>query len=75
MKKPTKCPNCGSKNLAKILYGLIAVDEELEEKIDNGKIKLGGCCVTNYDPKFECNDCHAQIYKNGSFEFTDNFKE
>lgn len=34
-----------------------AFSEELESEIDAGKIHLGGCCVSEIDPKFYCNDC------------------
>ena len=31
---------------------------ELEKEIDEGNIILGGCLVTDHDPKWECNSCH-----------------
>ena len=51
------CPECGSNNVAKILYGYIAFDSELEKDLEAGKIALGGCCVSGIDPKWECNKC------------------
>lgn len=69
MKKPTKCPNYGSKSIAKILYGLPAYSEELQKKIYEGKIILGGCCQVIGAPLFECNDCHVQICEDGSVDF------
>lgn len=44
MKKPEKCPRCGSKSIAKILYGEPRYSEELKKKLATGKITLGGCC-------------------------------
>ena len=32
----------------------------VQEKLDKKEIVLGGCCVTNHDPKGECNDCNHQ---------------
>ncbi len=52
-----KCPRCGSRDTAKILYGLPAYDEDLQEKLDAGKIVLGGCCIGLCDPKYHCNAC------------------
>lgn len=52
-----KCPHCGSKNTARYLYGYPAYDEEMERKLDAGKIKLGGCCISEADPSRYCNDC------------------
>ena len=52
-----KCPKCGSKNIAKYMYGLPLFSDELLKDIDNGKIKLGGCIVMEDAPKYHCNDC------------------
>ena len=41
-----KCPYCSSKNTARILYGYPAYSEELQKKLDNGKIAIGGCCIS-----------------------------
>ena len=56
--KPDKCPECGSKKVASILYGLPMFDEELKRRINAGEIVLGGCCVTGDDPLWRCVDCH-----------------
>lgn len=70
-----KCPRCGSTHTARILYGTPAFDEELEAKINAGKIHLGGCCVTGFDAKYYCNDCKkgfgdtAQIVNGDTIEF------
>lgn len=54
---PTKCPNCGSDNIAEILWGLPSFTDELQKELSEGKVVLGGCCVDFGDPKYECNDC------------------
>ena len=36
------------------------MDDELQKKIDDGKIVLGGCCVTFDDPRWECAECRQQ---------------
>ena len=67
-----KCPYCGSKNTARILYGLPAFSEELQRKIDSGKISIGGCCVSGVpvdggmirtDSSRVCNDCKKKFGK------------
>lgn len=55
-----RCPNCNSKNVAEILYGLPIYSKELEKKLEKGKIILGGCCITNNSPLFHCNDCSKE---------------
>jgi hypothetical protein len=62
-RKPKICPKCGSIKIAKILYGMPAGYEELMKKIEEGKIVLGGCCITNDDPTWQCVECETSIYK------------
>ena len=54
------CPNCNNKKTTLILYGYFGINEELEKKINDGEIALGGCLVTEHDPKWECNKCMHQ---------------
>ena len=65
-----KCPYCGSKNTARILYGMPVFSDELQAKLDSGKLHLGGCCISGVrdsngsmialDPERYCNDCHKE---------------
>jgi len=32
----------------------------MEEQLEKKEIILGGCYVTDHDPKWECNECHHQ---------------
>lgn len=75
-----KCPECGSGNIAEILFGMPAFDKELERALDEGRIVLGGCCITGEDPEWHCNDCgcefgaNPQAYKNWKTERDDKLK-
>ena len=53
-----KCPHCGSTNTARIQYGMPVINEKLIADIDAGKICLGGCCISDYDPTRHCNECN-----------------
>ena len=53
-----KCPNCKKEWIAEILWGYPADMESLEESLEKKEIVLGGCLVTNHDPKWKCNDCY-----------------
>ena len=53
-----QCPLCNNKNIATIFWGYPSDMKELEKEIDEGDIVLGGCMVTDHDPKWECNSCH-----------------
>lgn len=61
--KPRQCPECGSNKIARIIYGLQAYRPELERDLDNGKVVIGGCVITDCDPAWRCIDCRGQIYK------------
>ena len=62
-KKPKKCPSCGAIPVATILYGLPAMSEKLEEDMKSGRVSLGGCCISDDDPKWECTHCGLMIYQ------------
>jgi len=60
--KPCKCPSCGGK-VGKIMWGKPIIDNKLEADIAAGKIILGGCCVTDDDPTWQCAKCGEQFWK------------
>ena len=53
-----KCPRCGNRNIAKFLYGMPAFDGTLEKRLESGTIVLGGCCITELNSRFHCNECN-----------------
>ena len=53
-----KCPKCDSSSVAEILWGYYTDVNSLEDALEKKEIVLGGCCVTDNDPKWKCNDCH-----------------
>jgi rubrerythrin len=63
--RPRSCPSCGSPRIARILYGLPAFDEELEDALSRGTVTLGGCLVTGNDPEWECIECGQTIRPSG----------
>ena len=69
-KAQIKFPVCGSRNKARIIYGLPLFNEHLQEKLETGKISLGGCCIDSVsvngervrtDPTRVCNDCNKEF--------------
>lgn len=54
MGTPRKCPDCGIK-LLRIVYGM--PDFSLMEDSEQGKVILGGCCVSFNDPTWGCANC------------------
>lgn len=62
-KKTLICPICGSTNIASYLFGMPAYDEELEEKLANNEVVLGGCCIMPDSPAYHCNECEEDFGK------------
>ncbi len=62
-KKPRKCPGCGHAPLASILYGEPIFSEKLERELSEGRRTLGGCCVSEDDPAWECTHCGLKIFR------------
>ena len=56
-----KCPRCGGKDTAPIMYGMPAFDDELERALADHKIVLGGCCISDADPKYHCFQCNKDF--------------
>jgi hypothetical protein len=60
LKHPKKCPHCGEKAGARIMWGSPSMYEELDEKlqaaIDRGTLVLGGCVYDN-EADFRCKAC------------------
>lgn len=50
-----ECPKCGSHRVAPIVYGYPPIERVEEAQED--KVCLGGCCVTDRDPNWLCEDC------------------
>ena len=56
---PPVCRECGSSNVAYVLYGLPNFDnKELRRKVKEGHVILGGCCIPSLKHLFwKCKDC------------------
>lgn len=62
-RRPVKCPQCGHRPMAEILYGMPSSDSWLEQKIKEGRITIGGCCIDSNDPAWECCLCGLKVYR------------
>lgn len=56
------CPHCGSNRVARVLYGISEIDEELQELIDYEKVLLGGCMILPNSFNYYCINCQNEIY-------------
>jgi len=64
--KPDRCPECGKSQMADILYGYPAFSDELQQDINEGRVMLGGCCVSFDDPAWVCSQCGLKIFRKTS---------
>ena len=58
------CPKCNSTNTCRILYGMPDYTPELEQKLEAGKVHLGGCVIEEDSPNRHCNDCELDFDTN-----------
>ena len=60
----TKCPKCGKKSVAKILWGEPIESDQLHSDEMIGKIYVGGCCIevdeNGKQRKHHCNICEYE---------------
>jgi predicted RNA-binding Zn-ribbon protein involved in translation (DUF1610 family) len=56
---PRACPQCGSTDAVRIVYGYPTV--ELFEAEQRGEVSLGGCVVGNESPDYACRSCGAAL--------------
>lgn len=56
-----KCPRCGSKKTARILYGLPDYDEKLKKDEETGKVIIAGCCKPEIAPSYHCYSCKKEF--------------
>jgi hypothetical protein len=62
--KPDSCPACGSNKIASFMYGKPSSSERLKQKVAEGKIVFGGCCINVDNPTWKCMSCCTKIYHN-----------
>ena len=55
--KPKMCPACKHSPVAPILYGMPMMDEKIQE----GRLLIGGCEVEMDAPAWKCTNCGLEI--------------
>jgi len=63
MDKNPSCPKCKNTNTCPILWGYPADVEEALAAVAKGELSLGGCCVSDNDPVWHCNNCQNRWSK------------
>jgi len=58
--KPDRCPACNGTRVADILYGFPT--SEAMDAAARDELVLGGCEINEFDPCWQCLDCHIRIY-------------
>lgn len=63
IRRPNRCPLCGG-DICDILYGEPTATWYEDYLKDTGlRAVLGGCCITDNDPDYECAKCGQQFWK------------
>ena len=60
-RKPNKCHKCGKTTVVKILYGMPT--EEAFKLLEQEKLVIGGCCITEKSPDWACSNCKTEYFK------------
>ncbi|WP_077622598.1 hypothetical protein [Sediminibacillus massiliensis] len=60
-----QCPNCGSGNVQKIIYGM--PNTEIFQRAE-GQIKLSGCSILENGPEYYCVECEQEWNKEQAIE-------
>ncbi len=63
--RPRRCTACRSSRIAPILYGMPAMDLEMERQIKEGLLVIGGCCTGGDQPAWQCTTCGAPTHVTG----------
>lgn len=63
-----RCPSCGSRKIARIQWGRPSWSDTLEEKLDSGKLTLGGCSIDVHAPKWQCLDCNTRFGESDTWD-------
>ena len=59
--KPRKCQKCGKTTVVKILYGMPT--EEALRLLEQEKLVIGGCCITEKSPDWACTNFKVEYIK------------
>jgi len=59
------CPRCGSGDVAWILRGYPAMDDELQADLRAHRVTLGGCIAWEGQSDHRCNTCGLQFRADG----------
>jgi predicted RNA-binding Zn-ribbon protein involved in translation (DUF1610 family) len=60
------CPACGSRDVAEIVYGYPAFDQEWQAKLEAGEWAIGGCVIEPDQPDYECHACGSAFRRDAS---------
>ena len=61
----SRCPWCGSRDVARIRYGYPIMDEEIDAELKAGELALGGCVVTPSQADRSCRTCGRRFRRDG----------
>ena len=69
------CPECGSHDIAFIMWGHPIFDDMLQEKLNRNEVTLGGCFISKDCNRWLCNNCGARFEATGTLPLKIETKE
>lgn len=69
--QPEQCPVCGHQPMARISYGMPLTTND--EDLKMGRRILGGCVISDFDPKWHCVQCKTDFYSEADREKVNSF--
>jgi hypothetical protein len=64
-RRSSTCPRCGSRETARIQYGMPAFSKRLEADLEAHRVVLGGCVVWDDQPDRSCSACGLEFRADG----------
>jgi len=58
--RPTACPQCHSKQVAEVVYGVPHYSEKFQAELNSGRICLGGSWAWDKSPQWRCLSCRHE---------------
>ncbi len=59
--KTPRCPHCHKDDVSKMIYGKPALNRQIIEGLESGRIISGGCMIHGGAPEWHCNQCNRDF--------------
>ena len=64
--RPENCPQCGSINVAEIIYNKFKLSDEMKADLAAERVVRGGFHISLNKPDWRCMDCGSEFFSTAS---------